>query len=158
MSAFSRPFCPTKQHPQDISPIVVLLLQTPLHPALHPPVNVIYSALLTLCYVKLNSGNVSSAGHYQNRHNMEDLPVKDVFVKEVAAALNRWGLQAPARLFLEAGHPVTFLSGQLLWLAQPALSLLLPSQTVRQAAYLLEEPDAIQALVAQLEVEEAQSS
>lgn len=92
--------------------------------------------------------------NWRRYKEMNELPVKDAFVDQVATTVCRWGLQMPVRIFLEAGHPVTFLGGQLLWLAQPALSLVISSQIVRQAAYLLEEPETIQALIAKLEMEE----
>lgn len=77
------------------------------------------------------------------------------FISETATVIRRRGWQTPALIFLEAGHPLTFFSGQLLWLAQPALSLVVPSGLVRQVAQLLEEPAAVQALIARLETEEA---
>lgn len=84
---------------------------------------------------------------------MDDLPVKNAFVDQVAAALSRRGLQTPALIFLEAGHPLTFLGGQLLWVAQPALSLFMPANVVAEAAQLLEEPESVKALAAKLEAE-----
>ena len=86
---------------------------------------------------------------------MDDLPVENAFVDQVAAALHRRGLQTPALIFLEAGHPVTFLGGQLLWVAQPALSLFMPANVIGQMAQLLEEPSAVEALTAQLKAEKA---
>jgi hypothetical protein len=56
-------------------------------------------------------------------------------------------------IFLEAGHPLTFLGGQLLWVAQPALSLFMPANVVAEAAQLLEEPESVKALAAKLEAE-----
>ena len=79
---------------------------------------------------------------------------ENAFVEQVAAFVEARGLRLPALLALEAGRPLTFLGGQFLWLAQPALSLIWPSQWIRQGAQLLEEPDAVEALIARLEREE----
>lgn len=75
-------------------------------------------------------------------------------IEQVVNTVNRFGLRLPTLVALEAGHPFTFLSSQLLWIAQPALSLLMPSQRIHQFARLLEEPSAVQALIAQLESEQ----
>ncbi len=75
----------------------------------------------------------------------------ETFIDQVAAAFCRRGLRLPALIALEAGQPLAFLGGQLLWLAQPALSLFVADTTVRQAAQLLENPAAVAALVHRLE-------
>ncbi len=75
----------------------------------------------------------------------------ELFTKRVAAAIWRHGLREPVLLALQAGHPLTFLSSQLLWVLQPALSLFLPSEDVRQLADLLEHPEGVQALQAYLQ-------
>ena len=89
---------------------------------------------------------------------MDDLPVQNAFVDQVAAALSRRGLQTPALIFLEAGHPITFLGGQLLWVAQPALSLFMAAKDVANMAQLLEEPEAVKALAASLEAKKAKKA
>ncbi len=75
-------------------------------------------------------------------------------IKKVVKTVNRFGLRLPTLVALEAGHPITFLSSQFLWIAQPALSLIMPSQNISQFARLLEEPAAVQALIEQLESEQ----
>jgi len=87
---------------------------------------------------------------------MDDLSVQNAFVDQVATTLSRRGLQAPALILLEAGPPLTFLGGQLLWVAQPALSLFMSTKVVAQMAQLLEEPEAVQALAAKLHAEKAE--
>ena len=72
-------------------------------------------------------------------------------IKKVVHTVNRYGLRLPTLVALEAGHPITFLSSQFLWIAQPALSLFMPSNNVTQLAKLLEEPSAVQALIEQLD-------
>lgn len=75
------------------------------------------------------------------------------FIEQLAAAFCRRGLRLPALIALEAGQPLAFLGGQLLWLAEPALSLVIAGDTIRQAARLLEDPAAVTALVNRLEAE-----
>lgn len=70
----------------------------------------------------------------------------DLFLESVAAAIWRHGLREPALLVLQVGHPLTFLGSQLLWLTQPALSLFISSDGVRQLAELLEEPEGLRTL------------
>jgi hypothetical protein len=72
-------------------------------------------------------------------------------IKKVVNTVNRYGLRLPTLVALEAGHPITFLSSQFLWIAQPALSLFMPSNNVTQLAKLLEEPSTVQALIEQLD-------
>jgi len=78
---------------------------------------------------------------------------RERFIEQVAAAFCRRGLRLPALVALEAGGPLAFLGGQLLWLAQPALSLIFPGDVIRQSARLLEDPAAVTALVKRLEAE-----
>ncbi len=71
-------------------------------------------------------------------------------VEQIAQKINRFGLKLPLLFMLDAGQPLSFIGGQLLWVAQPALSLFVPSQQVRQWAQLLENPSAIRSLKQQL--------
>lgn len=57
----------------------------------------------------------------------------------------------PALLLLEASRPLSFFVAQLLWIAQPTLSLLYSSQTIIQLAQLWEEPDQLNSLITHLE-------
>lgn len=76
---------------------------------------------------------------------------EDPFLEQVAAFVEARGWRLPALLALTAGRPLAFLGGQILWIAQPALSLLLPGQWIQQTAQLLEEPEAVEALIVRLE-------
>ncbi len=78
---------------------------------------------------------------------------RDAFIDQLAAAFCRRGLRLPALIALEAGQPLAFLGGQILWLAEPALSLVVQGKTIRQTAQLLEDPTAVAALVHRLEHE-----
>jgi hypothetical protein len=77
------------------------------------------------------------------------------FVNQLADLICSWGLQIPVLVGLEAGRPFAFLGGQLLWVAQPALAIFLPGNTVRHLAELLEEPAAVESLITTLEARES---
>lgn len=74
----------------------------------------------------------------------------DTFLNEVVDFLCRRGLRLPALIILEAGQPLAYLGGQMLWVAQPALSLFLPADKIRQTAQLLEQPTAVSGLIQRL--------
>ncbi len=81
-------------------------------------------------------------------------PEQETFVNDFADTLTHRGLRELALTILQAGQPLSFIGGQLLWLAQPVLSVVLPKQEVAQVAHLLEEPAAVQSLIARLEADE----
>lgn len=62
-----------------------------------------------------------------------------------------WGGTAPAILFFEMSKPLAFLGAQLLWVAQPFFSLGLNPADLRDVALILEDPAAVEELIAQLE-------
>lgn len=65
------------------------------------------------------------------------------------------GITAPAILFLETAKPLAYFGAQFLWAAQPFLSALFPADDLRDAARLLENPAAVEALIARLESQPA---
>ena len=69
-----------------------------------------------------------------------------VAIEQVANDICRRGFRVPALAVLESGPLLPFLGSQLLWVVQPALSLFIPSHKVRQAAELLEAPEALSIL------------
>lgn len=71
----------------------------------------------------------------------------------VAQALTRYGLRQPAILLLETGRPLTFLAGQLFYVAQPALSLFWSYERLTRIGQFLENPEAVPQLLAHLEAE-----
>lgn len=73
--------------------------------------------------------------------------------QRLARLIAQRGLQTPALVALEVGRPLAFVAGQLLWVAQPALSLLWPRKEVGRVARLLETPDGWERLVQCLERE-----
>lgn len=77
----------------------------------------------------------------------------DVFLHSLAEVITRRGLRTLALALLEAGRPLAFLAGQVLWVAQPALGLFWKRNSVTQLAQLLEQPEQISALIGFLEAE-----
>lgn len=78
-------------------------------------------------------------------------PEQDIFLDRLAAAVQRLGLSEPALMALDAGRPLAFVGGQMLWLLQPLLSLLVSGSYVTQLAQVLEKPETVSALVTRLE-------
>lgn len=76
---------------------------------------------------------------------------QEAWLNHLANILQQYELRTPALLALEAGRPLSLLLGQLLWVTQPVASLFLPRQTITNTARLLENPKAVQALIAKLE-------
>jgi hypothetical protein len=77
------------------------------------------------------------------------------FLDQVADVICRWGLQVPVLVGLEAGRPLAFLGGQLIWVAKPVLALFFPGNAVSRFAELLEEPASVEALIATLEARDS---
>ncbi len=84
----------------------------------------------------------------------ENASKQTTFVDHIASVINRHGWQFPVLMALEGGRPLTFLGGQLMWVMQPVLSLFVATNTVRQTAQLLEDPIAVDALIARLQVDD----
>jgi hypothetical protein len=78
----------------------------------------------------------------------------EAFVNQLVDAICRRGWRIPALIGLELGQPLAFVGGQLLWLAQPMLGLVVPGDRVSQLAHLLEEPASLRTLVNLLETRE----
>lgn len=78
-------------------------------------------------------------------------PEQMTFSQQIAEEITRRGFQEPALLALAAGPLFTFLGSQILWVAQPALSLFIPAPKIRQTAALLESPEALSALARYLQ-------
>ena len=78
----------------------------------------------------------------------------DLLLEELARHLSRRGLREPALLAVEVGQPLLPFVSQLLYIAQPALSMVWPAKRVGRVAGLLEKPGIGEQLVAYLEVNE----
>ncbi len=79
-----------------------------------------------------------------------DLP-DERFLVDIAQTIRRRGWREPALLALDAARPLALPGSQLLWLAQPVLSLFVSGQSVGRLARLLEAPDGLATLAQLLE-------
>lgn len=79
----------------------------------------------------------------------------DVFLHAVAESICKRGLGSLALVTLEAGRPLAFLGGQLLWLTQPALCLLWSRNQISRLARLLEEGEAVDSLIEHLQTNQS---
>ena len=61
------------------------------------------------------------------------------------------GMTAPAILFLETYKPLAFLGAQLLWFAQPFLSLGFKETDLRDVTLLIEDRGGVEELIDRLE-------
>lgn len=78
-------------------------------------------------------------------------PEHMTFIHQLAEEIVHRGFQGAALFALETGPLFTFLGSQLLWVAQPALSLFIPTAKIEQTATLLESPEATSALITYLQ-------
>jgi hypothetical protein len=76
---------------------------------------------------------------------------RDELIETIAGRVRALNLEAPAILFLQLQLPVTFLNSQLLLAAEPFLGLVAWNGLAREIAFLWEEPENIERLIARLE-------
>jgi hypothetical protein len=80
-----------------------------------------------------------------------DVLRREELLNKVARRIEELGLTAPAILFLETYKPVAFLGAQLLWVAEPFLSLGLNAADLHDLTWLIEERTGIEDLIRRLE-------
>ncbi len=78
-------------------------------------------------------------------------------IGEVVKAISDRGWQNAVIFLLEMGQPLALLGGQLLWILQPGLSLFISADTVGRIARLLEQPEAVNDLINQLDSMESKA-
>lgn len=83
----------------------------------------------------------------------QTLSQTDVQARNLARKIARARLQPIALLLLEPGRPLALLTAQIVWLAQPVLSLVWQPLKVAQWARFLEQPGSIDALIEYIEAE-----
>ena len=76
---------------------------------------------------------------------------RDLLIDRLAQKVSRWGLTAPAILFLEANKPFSFIGSQALLFFQPLLGFLLGDEVVGGYAQLFEDPANVERLLQLLE-------
>ncbi len=82
--------------------------------------------------------------------NLDDTRRREL-IERVAAQLCRWNLREPAIFFLAMHAPLAFLGSQLVIAAQPFVGMMTGDSFARDFALLLEDPQNIELLIAQLE-------
>lgn len=80
------------------------------------------------------------------------------FAEKFANKIAGLGLTAPAILLLEAHKPLSFISSQLLLVAQPTLDLFLTKSFTRELAELLADSTQVEQLIMNLEGKVAEES
>jgi hypothetical protein len=76
---------------------------------------------------------------------------RDLLIERLAQKVSRWGLTAPAILFLEANKPFSFIGSQVLLFFQPLLGFLLGDEIMGGYAQLLEGQANVERLLHLLE-------
>jgi len=76
---------------------------------------------------------------------------RDLLIERLAQKVSRWGLTAPAILFLEANKPFSFIGSQVLLFFQPLLGFLLGDEVIGGYAQLLEDQANVERLLHLLE-------
>ncbi len=72
-------------------------------------------------------------------------------VDQIVERVRRWGVAGVTSTLLDAARPLALIGGQLLWVAQPALSLIAGADQVSEYARLLEQPEALDLLQTRLD-------
>ena len=75
---------------------------------------------------------------------------REQLIDDLARRAARMNVTAPAILFLEMHRPLAFVGAQMLWAAQPFLSLWLDHADIGAVARLLEDPASVDALINRL--------
>ncbi len=82
-------------------------------------------------------------------------PDYKVTINQAANEICRRGFRVPTLFALESGPLLPYLGSQLLLVAQPALSLFMPSRRIRQAVEIMETPEALSLLTDYLREEDS---
>jgi len=76
---------------------------------------------------------------------------REQLLDDLTRRIEKMGMTAPAILFLETYKPLAFLGAQLLWFAQPFLSLGFKEADLRDLALLIEDRAGVEELLDRLE-------
>lgn len=74
----------------------------------------------------------------------------DPLVERLAQLIARWGLVAPAIVFLEANKPLSFVGSQALLMLQPMADLFVARELMTDLAGLLADRDRLELLINRL--------
>jgi len=109
--------------------------------------NSLHPSSFILSAAKSASGGLHPCSSATLRPNQDDSSLID----SIAAAIVRRGMETPAVLFLELNRPLAFLYSQGLHFATPLLGVFASPEKVSRLAYLLDEPDKVEQLIARIE-------
>lgn len=76
---------------------------------------------------------------------------RDFIVNYMAEKINKFGMGTPAIVFLEAGRPLSFIGGSIMWGAAPFLNIFVNDQYTREIALFLEDRKNIEILIRKIE-------
>ena len=76
---------------------------------------------------------------------------RDFIVNYMAEKIDKYGMGTPAIVFLEAGRPLSFIGGSLMWGAAPFLNIFVNDQYTREIALFLEDRKNMEALISKIE-------
>jgi hypothetical protein len=80
---------------------------------------------------------------------------REQLLDDLTRRIEKMGMTAPAVLFLETYKPLAFLGAQLLWFAQPFLSLGFKQADLRDLTLLIEDRAGVEELIDRLEASQA---
>jgi hypothetical protein len=80
-----------------------------------------------------------------------DVQRREQLLDDLTRRIEKMGMTAPAILFLETYKPLAFLGAQLLWFAQPFLSLGFKEADLRDFTLLIEDHAGVEELIDRLE-------
>jgi hypothetical protein len=86
-----------------------------------------------------------------------DASRRQQLIERVAQQIAGRGMAAPAILFLEMHKPLAFLGAQLLWIAQPFLSIGLNNADLRDLITVIEDRAGVEELIERLEARQTDS-
>jgi|SRR5450759_7342 hypothetical protein len=86
-----------------------------------------------------------------------DASRRQQLIERVAQQIAGRGMTAPAILFLEMHKPLAFLGAQLLWIAQPFLSIGLNNADLSDLITVIEDRAGVEELIERLEARQTDS-
>ncbi|MPM54909.1 hypothetical protein SDC9_101692 [bioreactor metagenome] len=76
---------------------------------------------------------------------------RDFIVNYMAEKIDKYGMGTPAMVFLEAGRPLSFIGGSIMWGAAPFLNIFVNDKYTREIALFLEDRKNIEILIQKIE-------
>ena len=80
-----------------------------------------------------------------------DIERRDFMINYMSEKIDKYGMGTPAIVFLEAGRPLSFIGGSLMWGAAPFLNIFVNDKYTREIALFLEDRQNIELLIRKIE-------